>query len=93
MSQSAQCPFECYSSKFLGVVASLVVFQNFGPFEDRKIKSCLDSVLEVFQDDDATSILIRSSAPNPFLTGLEKSVLDRLEISKTGGNRAVRSLS
>lgn len=77
----------------MGVVASLVVFRNFDHFEDRKIKSCLDGVLAGFQDDDATSLLISSSAPNPFLTGLEKSVCDRLEISKTGRNRAVRSLS
>jgi hypothetical protein len=77
----------------LGAVASLVVFRNFDHFEDRKIKSCLDGVLAGFQNDDATSLLISSSAPNPFLTGLEKSVWDRLEISKTGRNRAVRSLS
>jgi hypothetical protein len=77
----------------LGVVASLVGVRNFDHFEDCKIKPCLDGVLAVFQDDDATSLSISSSAPNPFLTGLEKSVWDRLEISKIGGNRAVRSLS
>ena len=68
-------------------------FRNFRRSEDRKIKSCLDDVFAVFQDDEATSLLINSSGPNPFQTGLEKSVLDRLGISKIGGNRAIRSLS
>lgn len=62
-------------------------FRNFRRSED------MDDVFAVFQDDEATSLLINSSGPNPFQIGLEKSVLDRLGISKIGGNRAIRSLS
>jgi hypothetical protein len=58
-------------------------FQNLGHSQDPKVKNSLDELLAVFPEEGSGRLLITSSGPNPLLASVNRSILDRLDISKS----------
>lgn len=57
-------------------------FQNLGYPKDPRIKGSLDNLSAAFQEEEVGRLLLASSGPNPLLASVDKSALDRLDISK-----------
>lgn len=57
-------------------------FQNLGHSQGHKIKNILGDLLALFRGERTGQLLITSSGPNSFLASFDRSMLDRLDISK-----------